>query len=215
VKAPLYSQDGKQTGEVDLPKDLFSATEVSEHLIHLALVRQHANARISSAHTLRRGEVKGTTAKLFRQKGTGRARVGDRRSPIRRGGGVAWGPRNDRNFTQQLPLKARRKALAGMLTNKQAAKKVAVLEKFELDTPKTKEYLKLKAGLPENRSVLVVHNRNDILARSARNVEYTKALVVNYLNPHDLLKYDLILFEKSALEEAANIFKLESKKATK
>jgi len=212
VKAPLYSQDGKKTGEVELPAALFSA-EVNEHLIHLALVRQHANARINCAHTLRRGEVKGSTAKLFRQKGTGRARAGDRRSPIRRGGGVAWGPRNDRNFTQQLPLKARRKALAGMLTSKQQAAKIAVLESFELDTPKTKEYLKLKAGLPESRSILVVHNRNDVLARSARNVEYTKALVVNYLNPHDLLKYDLILFEKSALEEAANIFKLESKKA--
>lgn len=212
MQAPLFDQNGKKTGEIALPASLFAA-KVNEHLMHLALVRQHANARVPAAHTLRRGEVAGSTRKLFRQKGTGNARVGDRRSSIRRGGGVAWGPRNDANYTKDLPKKARRLALASALTLKANASKVAVVESFELDTPKTKAYLQLKAALPVNRSVLVIHSGNAVLAKSAGNVEYTKALDVKVLNIHDLTKYDQILFEKAALIEAEKTFKIIKKAA--
>ena len=210
MKAPLYTQTGEKKGEVTLPAHLFGITP-NEHVVHLALLRQHANARLSTAHTLRRGEVRGSTKKGFRQKGTGNARMGDRRSPTRRGGGVAWGPRNDRNFEQDLPKKVRRLALCSALSAKANDHKICVLEGWNLDKPKTKEFIKLKAALPTNRSVLVVHTGNEILKRSARNLAYTKALNVRVLNIHDLLKYDQILFEHAALEQAEKIFTIEKK----
>ena len=212
MKAPIYTQDGKENGTTDLPAALFEA-EIKTQLVHQALVRQHANARVAAcAHTLRRGEVRGTTAKAYRQKGTGNARMGAKTSPIRRGGGVAWGPRNDRNFTQMLPKKMKKGALASCLSSKAADGKIAVLESFTLDVPKAKDFLKMKAGLPENRSVLIVHDRNETLAKSSRNIKYVKPLVIDVLNVHDLTKYDLILIEKSALARAESIWKMEAKK---
>ncbi|MCK5471762.1 50S ribosomal protein L4 [Candidatus Gracilibacteria bacterium] len=210
MKAPLYSQDGKKTGEIELPAHLF-ASKVNEFLVHSALVRQHANARQPSAHTLRRGEVKRSTAKIMRQKGSGKARKGDRGSPILRGGGIAWGPRNTKNYTKAMPKKQRRLALASMLTVKAKDLKILALESFTLENPKTKAFEKLRNSLPKSRSLLVVHSRNDILAKSSRNLEFVKPLLVNLLNPHDLTKFDQILFEKSALEEAGKIFKIEKK----
>ena len=211
MKAPIYSQNGEQIGEVELPAHLFES-KVNEFLIHSALVRQHANARKPSAHTLRRGEVKRSTAKIMRQKGSGRARKGDRGSPILRGGGVAWGPRNSKNYKKARPKKQRRLALAALLTAKAKDSKILALESFELKEPRTKEFEKLLKLLPESRSLLVVHDRNETLAKSARNLEKVKPLLVNLLNPHDLTKFDQILFEKSALEEAGKIFKIESSK---
>jgi large subunit ribosomal protein L4 len=211
MKAPIYDQNGKKTGELELPAHLFDS-KVSPSLVHLALVRQHANARISSAHTLRRGEVKRSTAKIMRQKGSGKARKGDSGSPILRGGGIAWGPRNDRNYTKSMPKKQRRLALASMLTKKAKSSKIIALESFTLDTPNTKEFEKLLNALPEGKSLLVVHNRNESLVKSSRNLKFVKPLLVNLLNPHDLTKFDRVLFEKSALEEAEKIFKIEPSK---
>ncbi|MCF7845794.1 MAG: 50S ribosomal protein L4 [Candidatus Peribacteraceae bacterium] len=210
MKAPIYLQDGSKKGELELPASLFDS-KINPALVHAALVRQHANARISSAHTLRRGEVNRSTAKILRQKGSGRARKGDSGAPILRGGGVAWGPRNDRNYTRAMPKKARRLALASLLTAKAKASKVLILESFELKTPKTKDFEKLHAKLPEGKSLLVVHNRNEALVKSSHNVKFVKPLLVNLLNPHDLTKFDQILIEKSALEEIEKIFKIELK----
>lgn len=212
MKAPLYTHDGKKHGEIELPAHLFAA-EVKHHLVHLALLRQHANARLSTAHAKRRCEIQGSTRKLYKQKGTGNARSGPIRSPTRRGGGAAWGPRNDTNWEQTLPKKVRRAALASCLTTKANESKVAVLESFNAETPKTKEFLKLKSGLPESRTILVVHNRNEVLAKSSRNLADVKPLVVDVLNVHDLTKYDLILFVKDALDRAAEMFTIEPKKA--
>lgn len=211
VQAPLYTQDGKKTGEVELPAFLFDV-KVNEQLVHLALQRQLANARVSGAHTLRRGEVSGSTRKLFRQKGTGQARRGDRRSPVLRGGGVAWGPRNSRNFKKDLPKKARRLALASVLTSKARENKILALENWNLEQPKTKIFTAFKKALPEHRTLLVIHNRNENLIKSARNLPRVKTLLVNLLNVHDLTRFDQILFEKSALIEAEKNFKIKAKK---
>ncbi len=207
LKATVYSQTGKKVGEVELPASLFDAT-INESLVHSALVRQHANARLSSAHTLRRGEVKRSTVKIMRQKGSGKARKGDRGSPILRGGGIAWGPRNTKNYTREMPKKQRRLALASMLTAKARDSKIIALESFELEKPQTKEFQKLAAGLPECKKLLVVHLRNEALEKSARNLKFVKPLLVNLLNPHDLTTYDQVIFEKAALEEAEKIFQI-------
>lgn len=210
MKAPIYLQNGTKKGDVELPDSLFDS-KINPTLVHTALVRQHANARISSAHTLRRGEVKRSTAKILRQKGSGQARKGDRGSPILRGGGIAWGPRNDKNYSRAMPKKARRLALASLLTSKAKKSKILVLESFELEVPKTKEFEKLRAKLPKTKSLLVVHNRNEMLVKSSKNLKFVKPLLVNLLNPHDLTKFDQVIFEKSALNEIENIFKIELK----
>ena len=209
MKAPVYTQDGKQSGEIELPAQLFEA-KINAALVHLALVRQHANARLSSAHTLRRGEVVRSTAKIMRQKGSGKARKGDRGSPILRGGGVAWGPRNTKNYKREMPKKQRRAALTSLLSEKAKRSKIIALESFVLDQPKTKEFKKLLDALPEGKSLLVVHNKNESLIKSARNLKFVKPLLVNLLNPHDLTKFDRILFEKAALEEVEKIFQVKS-----
>ena len=212
MKAHIYLQDGSKKGEITLPASLFDS-KINPALVHAALVRQHANARISPAHTLRRGEVTRSTAKILRQKGSGRARKGDRGAPILRGGGVAWGPRNDKNYQRAMPKKQRRLALASMLTSKARDSKVIALESFELKEPKTKEFEKLLAKLPESKSLLVVHSRNEALVKSSRNLNSVKPLLVNLLNPHDLTKFDHILFEKAALDELEKIFKVEASAA--
>ncbi|MDD3066251.1 MAG: 50S ribosomal protein L4 [Candidatus Gracilibacteria bacterium] len=207
MKAPLYTQAGKQNGDITLPEGLFGA-EIKPDLMHLALVRQHANARISPAHVLRRGEVAGSTRKMYRQKGTGNARKGDRRASILRGGGASWGPRNDRNWEKLMPKKQRRAALASALSLKAKDGKILGLESFELPKPKTKEFTVVAKALPTHRSLLVIHNRNEALVKSARNMEHTKTLLVDLLNIHDLTKFDYVLFEKSAIEAAEKIFKV-------
>lgn len=210
MKALLYTQDGKQSGEVDLPAHLFEA-KINSHLMHLALVRQHANARVPGAHTLKRDEVAGSTRKLFRQKGTGSARMSDRRNPIRRGGGVAWGPRNLANYDKDLPKKARRAALASALSSKAKNGKILALASWELEAPKTKTFAAFRKTLPASRSLLVIHAGNKVLAKSSHNLKYVKPLPVTQLNIHDLTKYDQILFEKNALEEAGKIYAIEKK----
>ena len=110
-----------------------------------------------------------------------------------------------------MPKKQRRLALASLLTAKAKDSKILALENFTLECPKTKAFEKLRSLLPKSRNLLVVHSRNDILAKSSRNLEFVKPLLVNLLNPHDLAKFDQILFEKSALEEAGKIFKIEKK----
>ncbi|MFA5352089.1 MAG: 50S ribosomal protein L4 [Candidatus Gracilibacteria bacterium] len=214
MKAPLYTQAGKQNGDITLPEGLFGA-EIKPDLMHLALVRQHANARISPAHVLRRGEVAGSTRKMYRQKGTGNARKGDRRASILRGGGASWGPRNDRNWEKLMPKKQRRAALASALSLKAKDGKILGLESFELPKPKTKEFTVVAKALPTHRSLLVIHNRNEALVKSARNMEHTKTLLVDLLNIHDLTKFDYVLFEQSAIEAAEKIFKVSTRVSTR
>ncbi|MFH0834578.1 MAG: 50S ribosomal protein L4 [Patescibacteria group bacterium] len=210
MKAPLYSQNGSKKGEVELPATLFDS-KINKALVHSYLMLQHANARISPAHTLNRSEVSHSTAKVLRQKGSGNARRGDSGSPIMTGGGVAWGPRNTRNFSKAMPKKQRRAALASLLTSKAKDSKILALESFELDAPKAKTFAALLAQLPAARSTLIVHNRNEVLVKSARNLKFVKPLLINLLNPHDLTKFDQIVFEKAALDEIEKIFKIEAK----
>lgn len=205
MKAKLFRQDGSEVGLIDLPEEIF-ATKINLELVHRLLILQHNNKRLPVAHTLRRSEVAGTTKKSFRQKGTGQARKGAKTTPLDRGGGVAWGPRNDRSFKQAMPKKMRRKALFSALSQKAQDAKINVLESFSLESPSTKKFLQLQKKLPENRSLLVVHNENETLRRSSKNLPNVKPLLARFLNIHDLTKFDQILFEKSALEAVSQIF---------
>ena len=202
----LYSQKGEKLKALKVSDALFDA-EVNEGLMHQALVRQHSNARVNLAHTLTRGEVRGGGAKPYRQKGTGRARQGSVSNPHYKGGGVAMGPRSVRNFEKDMPKKQRRKALFSALTLKAKDGAVLALDKYEAKEIKTKDFAEMLNKLPEARTTLVVmHEKNEILQKSANNLPNVKTLLVNYLNIADLLKYEKVLFLEPALKKAEEIF---------
>lgn len=206
MKLDLYTQSGEKKGTVDANKKLFEAP-VNEELMRLGLLRQLSNARLGNAHTKKRGEVRGGGKKPWRQKGTGRARFGSSRNPIWRGGGVAFGPTNDSNYEKQLPKKARRAALFSGLSQKAAEKAVFALDKFEVKAPKTKEFAAMLKKLPVERSLLVVLSEKDLnLENSAKNLPNVKIILVNYLNLHDLLKYEKVMFMEPALKKAEELF---------
>ena len=202
----LYSQKGDKIKTIKVSDVLFNST-INEGLMHQAMVRQQSNARINCAHTLTKGEVRGGGAKPYRQKGTGRARQGSIRNPHYKGGGVAMGPRNVRNFVKDMPKKQRRKALFSALSMKAKDKKIIALDKYEENDIKTKQVVKLLSKLPQARTVLMVLDAKQLnFQKSANNLPNIKILLVNYLNVVDLLKYDQVIFLEEALKKAEDLF---------
>jgi large subunit ribosomal protein L4 len=206
MKIDLYQQSGEKKGNVEV-SDVMFAAKVNDELMRLSLLRQLSNARQANAHTKTRAEVRGGGKKPWKQKGTGRARFGSTRNPVWKGGGVAFGPRNVRNYEKMMPKKARRQALFSGLSQKASEKAVFALEKFEIKTPKTKDFAALVKKLPVTRSLLViVDEKNTNLQKSANNLPNVKTILVDYLNLHDLLKYEKVMFMQSALKKAEQLF---------
>jgi large subunit ribosomal protein L4 len=200
MKIPLYTLSGKKSKrEVDLPYRIFAAP-VNEAVMHQALVRQLANARLGTHKTKGRGEVSGGGAKPWRQKGTGRARHGSIREPQWRGGGTVFGPQ-PRSYRQRMPKKMRRLALRGGLTVKAQEGKILVLDGLEMEEPKTKGMLTILENLKvEDSALILLPERNVNVERSARNISGVKTLQANYLNLRDLLSYDWLIMPLGALE---------------
>ena len=200
MDAKLYTPEGIESGKIKLEKEVFGQ-EVLTALIHRLLILQQANARVSSAHTKTRGDVAGSTRKLYKQKGTGQARVGDARSPTRIGGGVAFGPTNARNYTLRMNKKERRLALVSLLSSKATAKKIVVIESFSTDTAKTKAMKAVVANMGMKSALVAVLPEDKLAFQGGRNIPNAKFIGANYLNPKDLLKYDTLVFTKASLEK--------------
>jgi len=199
MQVPVYNIQGEQVSETELRDDIF-AVPVSEALMHQALVRQLANARLGTHNTKTRGEVRGGGRKPWRQKGTGRARQGSIRAPHWRGGGTVFGP-NPRSYAQKMPRKMRRQALRSALSVKASGAQFRVLDELEMSEPKTKEMLRILASLEAGSSVLILLPQSDqVILRSVSNLPKVRTLVAQYLNVRDLLKYDTILMPLASLE---------------
>jgi len=206
MKIDLYAQSGDKKGTLDVSDAMFKV-EVNDELIRIAVIRQLANSRQANAHVKTRADVRGGGKKPWRQKGTGRARFGSSRNPIWRSGGVAFGPRNVRNFSIDMPKKARRSALYSCLSQKAADSKVFALDAYKADAPKTKDFAAMVSKLPKGRSLLIVLEKKDeTLEKSASNLPDVKTILVEYLNPHDLLSYDNIMFMEPSLKKAEELF---------
>ncbi len=206
MKYPVHNQEGKETGEMTLSKDIFEVP-MNADLVHQVLVSQTSNLRQGSAHTKIRSEVRGGGRKPWRQKGTGRARAGSSRSPIWKGGGVSGGPRNDKVFEKEVPKKMRKKALFMVLSEKAKNKVLVVLEALEMEKPKTKAMSEMLKKLPagkESRLVLYSNNKNTYLA--ARNIKKTGVLEARNLNIVDLLNYKYIVTTKDGIKEIEKTF---------
>jgi large subunit ribosomal protein L4 len=190
---------GEKVTEAELPDSIFGI-EPNESVMHQALLRQLANARMGTHDTKTRSEVRGGGRKPWRQKGTGRARQGTIRAPQWRGGGAVFGP-TPRSYRQKMPRKMRRLALRSALSVKMANEAIVVLDRLDLEEPRTKLMQGVLDSLSLNESVLVVlADANETVQKSASNLYGVKTLRANYLNVRDLLNHRHVLIPVDALE---------------
>lgn len=169
------------------------------HLLHQAVVMQLANRRAGSASTKSKGLVRGGGKKPWRQKGTGRARAGSIRSPLWVGGGTVFGPQ-PRDYSYRMPRTARREALLSALSTKKREDRLIVVDKIELDRPKTKQMVEALAGLKVESALIVIPRADANIERAARNLPRVKVLRVEGLNVYDLLRYEHLILTESALK---------------
>jgi large subunit ribosomal protein L4 len=203
----IYNAKGKVVDTVSLDPSIFSDDKVNNDLIHEYYLLQQSNARLPIAHSKTRAEVQGSGRKLFKQKGTGNARPGSLRSPVRRKWWVAFGPRSERNYVKSMTKKARKLALMGLLTLKAKESGLLGLDQFGLTAIKTKDALWVlhAIGLQNQKVLVVLDVKSETVEKSLRNVEWVKYLYVDYLNPSDLLYYDKVLFLKPALDKVNTV----------
>jgi large subunit ribosomal protein L4 len=200
MEAEVKNSKGETINKIELPAEIFEAP-VNRDLMHQALTRQLANARLGTHDTKSRGEVAGGGKKPWKQKGTGRARQGSTRAPHFKGGGKVHTPK-PRDYTLQMPRQMRRAALRSALSVKAAEAQIVVVEDLTLDNPKTStmiETLNLLVG--EGSTALVLLSaKNENVEKSLRNMSHAKYLRANYLNIRDLLGYDKVILPLGALE---------------
>ena len=205
MQSPVYNTEGAIVGQLDLDEGIFGVP-MNEAVIHQALVRQRANARVGTASTKTRSEVSGSTRKLYRQKHTGRARAGDLRSPLRRHGGVIFGPKH-RSYRQRMPRKMRRLAIRCLLSAKVTDGELKIIDKFELSEPRTKEMMRILKALEIDSSALIALASPDIaVVRSARNLNKVKVTQGRLLNVIDLLSYGVLIITTDAVHAIEDIW---------
>jgi len=205
VQVPVYSLAGEVVKHIEISNEVF-ATPFNQAVVHQAMVRQRANARQGTASTKTRSQVAGSAAKMFRQKHTGLARAGSKRSPLRRGGGITFGPK-PRSYRQAMPKKMRRLALRCVLSAKAGDGELMVLEQLKLDEPKTKEIVRILAALGVDSSALIATAEpEENVVKSARNLAGIKTIPANLLNVIDLLSYKMLLMTETAVRKVEQLW---------
>ena len=198
MKLPVYSAKGAKLKPIEVDERVFGI-KPNLAVVHQAFLAQRANQRAGSASTKTRSEVRGSTAKIRVQKGTGRARAGPIRSPLRRGGGVAFGPK-PRSYRQALPKRMKRLAIRSVLSGKVADGRLVVLKELALEKPRTKDMVGVLTSLGVERSALIVTGEPDRNVHvSARNIPKTKVLPAAYLNVLDLLMHRHLVMTVAAV----------------
>lgn len=192
----VVNHKGEKVSEIDLPDSIFNVP-VKGSVLHEVVTMQLAGRRAGSASVKHRSDVRGSTRKLFRQKGTGRARRGDIKSPLLRGGGSVFGP-DPRSYAYRVPKKVRRLALKMALSSKLSENALVVLDRFELSGIKTKDFVEITRSLGLENALIVVDGPDRVLELSARNVPKVKVMRCEGLNVYDILKHKtLVLLEAS------------------
>jgi large subunit ribosomal protein L4 len=199
MKVDVLNMQGEKVATTELPAAIFEAP-ILEDVMHQALVRQLANARLGTRKTKGRGEISGGGKKPWRQKGTGRARQGSTRAPHWRGGGAVHTPL-PRDFSVRMPRKMRHAALRSALSVKAAQSEIVVLEALTLPAPKTKDMAAaLKRLVGDSSALIVLAGPDEAVEKSVRNMPSAKTLRAAYLNIRDLLGYDRVLLPLGTLE---------------
>lgn len=204
-KVAVYNTDGASVGEIELNDNVFGV-EINEALLHQAVRMQLNNKRQGTQSALTRAEVRGGGAKPWRQKGTGRARHGSTRSPIWIKGGVVFAPK-PRDYSFRMPRKMKRLALKSALTSKVVENEIVVLDSLKLSQPKTKEMVKVLKNLKvDGKALVVLSEKDETVARAARNIQGVKMASVNTLNVLDILNYDRFIITKEAVEKVEEVY---------
>ncbi len=204
--AKLFDFSGELKGKVDLPETLFGG-EVNRSVLYDAVRMYLANRRSGTAKTKERGEIRFSTVKPYRQKGTGRARAGRRSSPIWRGGGIVFGP-HPRDYSYSVPKKVKRLALKSALADKTISDGVAVVEGIAMDSPKTRrfsQFLRI-AGMKGKKVLFVMDSFDENVYKSMRNIHGAEFILGRNLNAYDVLKTDVLLITKEALSSLEEVF---------
>jgi len=201
MKIDVYSQQGEKMGTTLLPKEIFDL-QVNSDLIYQVAVSLMANQRRTIAHTKDRSEVRGGGRKPWRQKGTGRARHGSRRSPLWKGGGVTFGPTKNRIFKKKINKKMKRKALLMVLSAKVKNNLLILLDKIKLEKAKTKGIIEIFRKLPckEKSSIVALPAMDKNIILAARNVPKVKVVQARDLNALDLLSFEYLIMPKEAIK---------------
>jgi large subunit ribosomal protein L4 len=205
VQAQVFNTAGEVVDQIELSEYIFGI-EPNVPVMHQALVRQRANARLGTHDTRTRGEVRGGGRKPWRQKGTGRARQGSTRSPHWRGGGVVFGP-HPRSYTQDMPRKMRRLALRSALSDKARGEAITVVQGLEEIEPRTKVMAQVLEALAVTSGALIVlPEKSETVERAAGNLDNVKTLLYRNLNLADLLKYQRLILTPAAVAEIERLW---------
>lgn len=208
MKIELKNITGKAVGSIDLDDAVFGA-EVHEHLLWEAVKWQLAKRRAGTASTKRMGEVRGTTKKIWKQKGTGQARHGARKAAIFVGGGSVFGPK-PRDYEYDMPRKAKKAALRAALSLRASEQKIVVLDNFTTDG-KTKSVAAAVKALGGNKALIVDAKTNENLVRGARNLAASQWLAPEGLNVYDILRHDTLVLTKDAANAVTEALKPKAK----
>jgi len=204
IDLPVYNQDGKEVDRMQVDENQLGG-RIRPALLKQALVMYLANRRQGSATTKSRGMVAGSTAKLYRQKGTGRARAGASRTVVRRGGGVAFA-KLPRDFSQRMPKKQRQLARNSAILAKLRSEDALVVDQLSFDVPKTRHFVEILKNLNVDRSCLVTIEAYDVnVYKSLRNIPKIESMEVSQLNAGDILRRKKLLFTRAALEKILNL----------
>ncbi|MDD4873611.1 MAG: 50S ribosomal protein L4 [Dehalococcoidales bacterium] len=205
MQIPVYSMAGEVIKQIDISDDVFTVP-FNQSVVHQAVVRQLANARHGNACTKTRGEVTGSNKKLFRQKHTGNARAGNIKSPLRRGGGIVFGPK-PRNYKHAIPKKMRRLAIRSVLSAKLKDNELIVLEDLNFNEPKTREMARVLSALNISASTLIATNEIRVnVIKSVRNLPDVKTIPAGLLNVRDMTSHKVLLMTEAAVRQVEQIW---------
>lgn len=210
MEKKVYSVDGKEVRTIELDDTVFGLP-INEDVIYYAITNELANKRVGTACTKDRSEVHGSNAKPYKQKGTGRARRGDKKSPLLRGGGVIFGPK-PRDFSYKMPKKAKRLALKSILSLKAQEDRLTIVEDFTIDSGKTKDFITILKNFATNeRTVIVLKDNDEKIKQAGRNIATVSFLSYNRLRAHDLFYGKKILMLESAAKNLSDFYNEEAK----
>jgi large subunit ribosomal protein L4 len=205
IKLRVRNIENLEISDINLPEEIFDYP-LKEHLIYEAVKNFRANLRRGTASTKTRGKVQGSGRKLWKQKGTGRARIGSIRSPLWRKGGVTFGP-HPRDYSYAIPKKAKSNALKSVLSDKVRNNRIYIIDKFNINSKKTKDTISILKKFGFDKLLIVDKKDNSELMLSTRNIPNVKAIDLNEINIYDSLKYNYIMFSVEAINRLKEVFK--------
>ena len=200
----LFNKEGKKVGDFQLSDKVFGV-EVNKEVLHQVVVAQLANKRQGTQSAKTRAEVSGGGIKPWRQKGTGRARQGSIRAPQWIHGGIVFAPK-PRDYRMSIPKSMKKVAIKSALTSKVNEKLMVVVDDIKLETPKTKEVVKMLNAFDAKKTLIITNNAEENVYKSARNIEGVQIIPVNNINVYDILKYDKVVITKDAVSKIEEVY---------